>query len=296
MNTKHTIAIVAGTLLAGTIYVASAAIVDGWLIERTPPPTIGPEVASGRKNDPGPPWAAPDGGLLQKVFWNVDPRCNETGVVAIIERVGGATERYVVPSATDCKDPSGDWYVSRIFDVETGDTARVQFGEDSTQYWYYFATFTPTPEDEVTNTPTATPTATATSTLTPTATSTATPTATATATNTPLPPNEPARCLSVWTEPPLPKAIGRDGFVTDIHVNARNPESYTLFDGLGYLYFETQPLKGIRIMPEREYKVTVGTDDPGCSLGRVPTGLPEEGQPMPELLIEYYIPSVSRSD
>jgi hypothetical protein len=92
----------------------------------------------------------------------------------------------------------------------------------------------------------------------------------------------------------LPKFIGRDGVIVDIHVDAINPVGYTLYDGNGYLYFVAQPLVGMRIMPERAYKVTVGDSDTGCSLGRVPTGLDEIDQPGPGFALDFFIPAVRR--
>jgi hypothetical protein len=267
-----------------------------WLIEKNPPNPIGPEVTSGRTNDPGPVWPAPANGLLQQVFWNVDPHCNETGVVSYIDRTDGTTEQYIVPSATSCKDPSGDWYISRIFNMQTGDKARVEFGQDSTQYWAYFATHTPTPESEATNTPTATPTNTATTTPTATATATHTPsptptsTATATATFTPQPPEQAGVCIRLSAVPPLPEAIEEAGFLTNFLVEtAGTVEGYTLIDGEDISYFTSQPIENITVYPNHTYKVVVSKEDKGCVLGPKPTGLGEGPQPVRPVI---YLPSI----
>lgn len=316
MNTKHITAIAAGTLLAGTVYVASAAVIDGWLVEKAQPTLVGEQVAHGIKNNPGPEWLAPVGGLLQAIFWDEDPKCDETGATLLV-----AGSSYPVPDAPfhngNCNDTVQGLFSSRTFDVQAGDTAHAQFGQDSGEYWLFHATYTPTPTDtpqppdEATHTPTPTftptdtPTPTNTATATPTATDTPLPTETPTMTPTPKasvePPEEPSVCLDAWTVPELPDAIGEDGIVVDIHVEARNPFGYTLFDGFGYLFFEEQPLVGITIYPERDYVVSVDgpvvfPDQPpdGCRIGAVPTGLEREEQPMPTLLMDYYIPNIRR--
>lgn len=195
---KHNI--IRTAAIVGILLMTTAAVFaqDGWLVEKTPPAAIGPEVATGTKNDPGPDWLAPVGGLLQTVFWDVDPKCDESGAVVIV-----ASTAYTVPPAPynngNCNDPVQALYSSRVFDVAGGDVAYADMGEDSGHYWFYFVTSTPTPTDAgppATLTPT--PTATNTATSTPTATATPEPTATMTtltatptATDTPAPPDTP---------------------------------------------------------------------------------------------------------
>lgn len=285
----------------------NAQAVDDWLVEKTPPTPIGPEVASGIKNAPGPHWVAPEGGLLQEVLHDNDPKCEETGAIAKILRfIGSVLEEYIVPRApfhnNNCMETVQGLYSSRTFEVQSGDEAWIQFGQDSGQYKFYFATFTPTPED----TPTLTPTSTSTNTPTPTPTETHTPTPTAT--NTPLPtdtptptatptntpraeePKEPSRCVSITTDPTLPPAIGEDGFVTTLHVDAINPEGYTLSDGNGFLFFETEPFQ-ITMYPKITYRVTVAPDDIGCTINPLPTGLERGEQPL--LMVELRLPLVT---
>lgn len=201
---------------------------DGWLVEKTPPVEIGPQVSEGIKNDPDADWLAPVAGLLQTVFWDVDPKCDETSVVAIV-----ASVTYTVPPAPyhngDCTNPVQALYSSRVFDVAAGDVARVEFGEDSTHYWFYFSTFTPTPEPTVTGTetptstftptdtakPPETPTSTSTATLTPEPTGTmttltATPTVTPTETPTVTPaPTDKTTALDPITQPKLETKPGQ---------------------------------------------------------------------------------------
>lgn len=288
MKRKHIVAVAAGTLLAGTI---AAYANTGWLVTENEPQLIGTEVARGQhsSNYPDASYVAPQGGVAQTVFFDHDPKCDqEAGQVQI---VGG--DIYPVPTAPfrpggDCADPVDGLYSSNSFPLGAGDVLRADVGDSSGTVRIYYATNTPTP----------TPTATATPTVTP------TPKASV------EPPTEPSRCMSIWTVPELPDAIGANGFVTDIHVTAVNPAGYTLDDGAGVLFFAEQPLTQITIYPERVYRVTVGDSDEGCSLGSVPTGLERGEQPiapagghaigtvtpgdMPELRTQYFIPSIRR--
>lgn len=326
MNTKHIAAFAAGTLLAGTVYVASAQ--TDWLVSKDKPPAIGPLVASGHAGEGAPDvsWQAHVGGMLQFVSHDNDPKCDELGHIAEVLPVSGTLQTYPVPTAPGpCNSPQDGLYASREFALNALDTMRGDTRQDSGHIEFFFATNTPAPTDEATHTPTATatdtpqppdeathtptptdtPTPTNTATATPTATDTPLPTETPTMTPTPKasvePPEEPAVCLDAWTVPELPDAIGEDGVVVDIHVEARNPFGYTLFDGFGYLFFEEQPLKGITIYPERDYVVSVDgpvvfPDSPpdGCRIGAVPTGLERDEQPLPTLLMDYYIPNIRR--
>lgn len=155
-------------------------------------------------------------------------------------------------------------------------------------------TSTATPTNTPTPTQTATSTATTTATATPTVTHTPAPTSTPTMTPSATPTNEPGRCLSVTTQPALPEAIPAEGIEVDIYVEAVNPEGYWFHDGSGVLFFDTQPIS-MRLFPNVAYKVMVSDDDAGCAIGAHPTGLEVTPQPqMPQLMIEYYIPQVSK--
>lgn len=291
------VAIVVALLLYGVVVaVAECQVVDGWCVGKEHPTAIGPLVAEGTKADPGGEWSAPADGRLQKVLWDNDPKCEEKGAVTFLRRlVGGEVERYVVPRAPfrndNCNDTVQALYTSRTFAVAEGDVAYVEFGGDSGHYYFYFVEEKeePTPTPTLTSTPTVPPTQTPVPTVTetplPTATNTPLPTATATATplptETPVPnePREPSACLRAWTVPPLPEALPLEGVVADVYVDAINPEGYAWYDGAGWLYFDEQPLRGIRFLPQTTYRVTVGTEDFGCSFAAAPTGLKEGEQP-----------------
>lgn len=264
--------------------ISTHALAQGdWLVSKDKPATIGVQVASGSHNEsyPDVKWTANVGGLLQVVSYDNDPKCSELG-----HKFELNTDKYPVPTATGpCEDPQDNLYSSRTFSVLSGDVAKADTHDDSGSIKFNFATNTPQAA-QPSETPTFTPTP------------TNTPTPTATATNTPipveaLPPAEVSACLSMWTVPELPDAIGEEGFVVDIYVDAVNAQGYTLYDGTGYLYFEEQPLVGIRILPNRSYTVDVGNADAVCAIGGVPTGLIEDEQPI--LYDKYvYMPILNR--
>lgn len=312
------IALLVVAATAAIVYTASAN--SGWVISKMPPAITGSLVASGHAGQGNPDvfWAAPVGGVLEFVSHDSDPKCTEEGQeeghILTLKRVGGAVEPYPVPTAPGpCDNPQDGLYAYNTFPLSAGDEAEADTRDDSGYMEFYYSTNTPTPTDTPTDEPTHTPTPTFTPTSTSTPTDTATPTATATdtpqptetptatATATTEPPEEASVCLSVHTEPPLPAAIPAEGVVVDIHVNAINPFGYTLFDGFGYLFFEEEPLPGITVYPERTYIISVDgpvvfpdTPPKGCRIGAVPTGLEEGEQPLPTLLLDYWIPSVSK--
>lgn len=298
MNKKHFSVLV--VILILLLFTTTVRADSGWLVEKTAPTVIGPKVSEGTKNDPDVDWLAPVGGLLQTVFWDNDPKCNEDGATLIIQRISDMVESFLVPRAPihngNCNDTVQALYSSRIFDVTAGDIARADMGGDSGHYWFYFATSTPGPTNTPipTNTPTNTPVPTSTSTNTPAPTDTPTveptatkttviieptPTPTATPGETPLPPELPSVCMSVTMVPELPETIPAEGVVIDIYVEAINPAGYTLVNGEYSLYFETQPLMGIRIRPNEHYVVKVSAEDKGCEIGVRPTALDPVPQP-----------------
>lgn len=72
---------------------------------------------------------------------------------------------------------------------------------------------------------------------------------------------------SEWEVPHCLKAIPErleDGTYL-VWVDAVNPADYTVFDGMGYLYFEKQPIPLNELKTEVVYKVMVGDDDVGCN-------------------------------
>lgn len=293
MNRKHVVVLV--TVFILFLFATVIQADSGWLVEKTTPVSIGPKVSEGTKNDPDVDWLAPVGGLLQTVFWDNDPKCNEVGAAVVIQRVAGSIESFLVPRApihnNNCNDTVQALYSSRIFDVAAGDVAKADMGGDSGHYWFYFVTNTPSPKPTATSTPTNTPTPTPTETTAPpetpipTNTPTLVPTATSTTLTvepgeTVLPPEIPAICLTVTTVPELPKPLPPEGIVVDIYVEAVNPEGYTLINGEVELYFTKQPLRGITVLPNRVYTIKVSDSDSGCVLGVVPTALSPVPQPI----------------
>lgn len=286
--------------LVGTLALASTLLAQGdWTVGFDRPPAVGIEVGRGEHNnhlDPDLRWQAPDDGLLQTIFFDADPKCDEEVGYVRIEKDGSILANYPIPTAAwdpdkDCWNPHDSEYTSRIFDVESGMYIDGDIGQTSGWFVYEFATHTPTPTalatvvlppvtPEATGTPTSTP-------VPPTPTNTPTPWPTIVGT----PPEPLSTCLSVSTVPPLPTAIPAEGFVADLYVKAVNPDMYVLYvDEVPYVYSEQQPLVGITFLPNKTYTVRVAEEAEPCKLAPVPTGLEVEPQPQNGI----YLPVISQ--
>lgn len=193
MHRRNIAALMLGTSVAMfMVYTVLGA--DGWLVEKSPPAAIGKQVASGKHSAgyPDVTWKAFADGILQTVFRDHDPKCQQEAGSVVIERVGGAVENYPIPTAPlrpggNCTNPVDGLYTSRTFPMSDGDIAKGDIGDTSGDFVFNYATNTPRPTDAPTNTPTSTSTATPTSTATETATATSIPTETPTATPTETP-------------------------------------------------------------------------------------------------------------
>lgn len=154
--------------LAAAIILSTVAFSQGaWEVTLISPTPIGPQVAKGQHNsskNPDVTWVATDNGLVQAIFEDIDPKCDEvTGYVQV--------EATVLPIPTapgPCVDPVDDLLSTILLTVDDGDLVGGEVGDSSGRFVFNFATFTPsptyTPSPPAThpNTPTATPTATAT--------------------------------------------------------------------------------------------------------------------------------------
>lgn len=263
-------------------FVATTVMAAGdWTVSKVQPSPIGEEVVRESRNysiEPDASWTAPDAGLVQAVFYDHDPKCDELIGYLKIERESGIFENYPVPTAPpepgkDCTNTVDGLWSSKVVTVAESNIISGEVGETSGYLYFEFATYTPEPTATETSLPpeTVEPTSTSTSTSTP----SPSPTATETVEMMPVLPS----CVSIEANPPLPQAIASEGYTTTLHIEALNPEGYTLFDGNGYLFFESEPFE-IVVYPNRSLLVYVGdTDTSPCRIGALPTNLGIGDQP-----------------
>lgn len=86
-------------------------------------------------------------------------------------------------------------------------------------------------------------------------------------------PSDQGHCLDAWIAP-NPGEILPFGKEVDIHVWSTQTNGFLLSDGVTFLWSPRQPLRGVKLYPNREYKVSIGGpvafpngEMQGCILG-----------------------------